>query len=629
VLTSAIALAGALVLGAASLVVALAVFEVLARLDERRVPVVLALSMAVLAVAPALAGRPFQSLRMGLLVTAGLCAAPALQGARRLLRGGLVRTDRRWERADLPAAVAIAVLIVLGAWVSWSTRLWDGALAHYGYASEIARGVLPPEHPLFPGAPLRYHVGYDVLVGLVVAFTGLAVDLACELVATLSLVLLAFALNDAGRALGGARAGALAVLVVPLGYGALSLCLAEGWGVPVGCGAWLPSGWVGAPRLPPPVISNFFQHPQGTAMPIALALLLLACERPSTARTALAALGLALLSQVQIAFFAATGLGIGVAVVADALAGGAPLRARLGHALLRAALLLAALALAFGGGVLGGGGALGEIRFGAGTFDDEPGLLVLRLLSIFGLPLLAVPVALLRLRAPPRALRLALVVMAAVCFAVPNAFSYARSWDIIKFWSVGAFFANLLLADLLAQLFVEDGSKARAMRITALVLLLASTASGALWLLRHGPFNGVIAFRYAFPPSSELGKSLLDAHGEEIAPRDRVLTSATEIWHHGFLLPGTDWRHKDAYGQLVDRAEAEARTAIARRALRRLAPEDLAALEVSWLLLGERDLKALTPAGRAALEDPQRFELRGELSVRGARWQLFRVLEAR
>lgn len=618
---------GAVTLGGAFLVVVLAVLEVMARVDERRPSVVFAGAVAALAVLPLTLGRPFDSLPAGLGLTVLLAFGPAVLGARRLARAAVVR-----EAPDAAGTLAMLGVVVLGAWVSWSTRLWDGALSHWGFSSELARGVLSLEHPLFPGEPLRYHVGFDVLVALVVACTGLSVDPATELVSTACLALLVVTLRDAGRALGGRTAGVLAVLVVPLGYGTLSVCLADGWGAPVGCQPWFPSSWVSAPRLPPPVISNFFQHPQGLAMPIAVATLLLAAERPAarlgTARTLVAALLLVGLAQVQIVFFAATGLAVGVATVVDALT-----RRALVAVTIRAASLLFALALAVSGGVLAGGSSLGELRVGQGYFAEGGLMLVVRHLSLFGLTLLAVPLALVRLRHEPAWLRAGLVVTAAVCFAVPNAITYARSWDIVKLFGIGAFFANLLLADVLAAALPNQLGRARgAARVGAkllvVLLVVLSTSSGAFWLLRHGPLNGVVAFAYGLPPPHPVGRALHERHGDEIGPRERVLTTTTGIWHHGFFVAGADWRAPDGRGFMVDRARVDRERRVALRALRDLGADDLEALGVSWILLGPKDLARLSPAGRAALDDPSRFEMREDLVVDGVSHRLRRVVRA-
>lgn len=621
---------GAVTLGAAFLVVVLAVLEVMARVDERRPSVVFAGAVAALAVLPLTLGRPFDSLPAGLGLTVLLAFSPAVLGARRLARGAVVR-----EPPDPAGALAMLGIFVLGAWVSWSTRLWDGALSHWGFSSELARGVLSLEHPLFPGEPLRYHVGFDVLVALVVACTGLSVDPATELVSTACLALLVVTLRDAGRALGGRWAGALAVLVVPLGYGTLSVCLADGWGAAVGCQTWFPSSWVSAPRLPPPVISNFFQHPQGLAMPIAVATLLLAAERPAarlgTARTLVAALLLVGLGQVQIVFFAATGLAVAVATIVDALTRRAAVSATI-----RAASLLLALGVAVSGGVLAGGSSLGELRVGQGYFDEGGLTLIVRHLSLFGLTLLAVPLALVCLRREPAWLRAGLIVTAAVCFAVPNVVTYARSWDIVKLFGIGAFFANLLLADLLVVLVGElphrrgrarGGARVGAVLLVALLVGL-STSSGAFWLLRHGPLNGVVAFAYGLPPPHPVGRALHERHGDEIGPRERVLTTTTGIWHHGFFVAGADWRAPDGRGFMVDRARVDRERRVALRALRDLGAADLKTLGVSWILLGPKDLARLSPAGRAALDDPARFEMREDLVVDGVPHRLRRVVRA-
>lgn len=554
----------------------LAVRWALARADEHRVSVAAASTLALLAVLPELLGRAFSSLPVGLALTGATCAIPAALEvrARRARTATLPATSR--SRVEWSALVAI---VVLGSWTALSTYLWDEGSTHFGVSAAIARGVLPPEHPLFPGAPFAYHYGYDVLVALFARATGLSLAWCCDVVTIACLVVVALALADVGRVLGGARGAWLAVLVVPLGYGPAAGLLADGWGAALPGTSLFPQAWVSAQRLPPPVISSFFQHPQGLGMPIALAAVLLAAGGPPApekaarrARWVGAAALLALLASAQTVFFLLTGVALGVMVVVDA---GLRRDARaLAH--------LGALALAGVAGVMlapllqrGSGDAL-EV---GGYFADAPGALMWRHVLLFGGSVLAVPVTLVRPSARRSPLRAGLMAAAAAGFVVANTVSYARSWDVVKFFAVGAFFGNLLLADLLAM------PVARAwQRVAVAVVLLASTWSATFWLVRHGPLNGVVAARYTEAGPDPIGVALVARHGTEIPARAHVLTTHTDIHQAGVLVEGADWR-RGGTGYRLDRDAQDRAHARAQRALRTMQPADLRATGAHFLLL--------------------------------------------
>lgn len=550
---------------------------VLAHGQEQRLSVALASSLAVLAVLPELLGRPFSSLPIGLALTTLVAALPAAlelraRRARIAAPASITRAPAEWA--------ALAVLIGLGTWTALTTFLWDEGSTHFGLSAALARGVLPPEHPLFPGAPFAYHYGYDVLVALVLRATALPMAWCCDLATVACLLGLALALADTGRALAGTRGAWLAVLVVPLGYGPAAALLADGWGAAVPGISLVPAAWVSAQKLPPPVIASFFQHPQGLGMPIALALLLLASgahqvvePRAQRTRWAAVAVLLALLAPAQTVFFLLTGLALCAVVVVGAYERRDP----------RALAPLIVLALAGAAGVAlapllrsGSGDAL----IADGYFADAPAALVWRHVLLFGGSALAIPFALVRRRSGMAPLRAGLMVAASAGFIVANVVSYARSWDVVKFFAVGAFFGNLLLADLLAALV--DGRALR--RAVAVIILAASTWSGALWLLRHGPLNGVVAARYTERGPDRVGVALLAAHGGTIGARARVLTTHTDVHQAGFLVEGADWR-RGGEGYRLDRAAQDRAHARALRALRTLQPADLLATGADLVLV--------------------------------------------
>ncbi|MBI1949569.1 MAG: hypothetical protein HYS27_28035 [Deltaproteobacteria bacterium] len=568
-----------LLLVVAIALVHLAVRALFARCGETRGALAWATTLAVLAVLPELLGRPFESIAVGLAATALVCAAPAAWWWHD------ARPNLAWPQA-LPhfaagrnaERVAAAALVLLGTWVALGTFLWDEGTTHFGLAASMARGVLPPEHPLFPGEPFAYHYGYDVLVALLVRATPLPLAWCCDVVTVACLLVLAAALAEAGRALAGAHGAWLAVVAVPLGYGPAAALLADGWGTALPGVSLLPGAWVSAQKLPPPVISSFFQHPQGLGMPVALAALLLAAapaadERSARVRWLGASALLALLAPVQTVFFLLTGLALGVMVAVLAW------RDRRARALWRllplavgaaAGVALAPLLRSAGGDALVAGG----------YFGDALAPRALRHLLLFGGSLLAAPLALTRLRADAGSLRAGLIAAAVAGFLVANMVSYGRSWDVVKFFAVGSFFGNLLLADLLASAF-DRRAPWRALALTALVL---STWSGAFWLLRHGPLNGVVAARYTERGPDAIGVALAGAFGDVMPARARVLTSHTDVHQAGLLVEGADWR-RGGEGYRLDRQAQDHARALAERALRSRRRDDLLATGADFLLV--------------------------------------------
>jgi hypothetical protein len=202
--------------------------------------------------------------------------------------------------------------------------------------------------------------------------------------------------------------------------------------------------------------------------------------------------------------------------------------------------------------------------------------------------------------------------------------TYARSWDIVKFLGVGAFFANILFADLLARW----PRRGRAPMIAGLVAL--TTLSSWILLLRVGALDGRLGVpRMHFPGPSEAGRLLAERIEPHLAPGDQVFSTNTDLGTAGGLLtPGFDW-NQVGQGFLLDRPRAERLNALKTQARRDLDPAALRGLDVQWLVLSPGDEAALSPAGRAALRDPARFERVEVLEAGRDRRTLYRVLPPR
>jgi hypothetical protein len=160
-----------------------------------------------------------------------------------------------------------------------------------------------------------------------------------------------------------------------------------------------------------------------------------------------------------------------------------------------------------------------------------------------------------------------------------------------------------------------------AAQLGAVALVLVSTSSATLWLVRHGALNGDIAPVYAEQPPDAIGTVLDAVHGKDIARDERILTTHEDIAQLGFLVAGRDWRKNSGY--LLDRERVEHERAVRLRAFPSLTEADLDALRVTFVFITEREARAVP-----ALEDPARFQrLPGDVVVRGVHWILYRRRE--
>jgi hypothetical protein len=550
---------------------------------------------------------------LGLLWKRGLAAPPAIVPHPRLGR----------------AAWGLALLaLVLVVWAARKNFLWDEFNGHDPLVSVIARGVSPPEHPLFPGEPFRYHYGFDVLSGEVRAFTGLFAPDAIDVVTIWCFVMLLVAGASIGADLAGDRGGRLAMLLGPFGTGTLLYLLLPELGRFEIHWSVIPSAWLHS--VPPPIISNFFQHPQGLGMPVSLAILQLfdgteAEEGARTRRIVLGAILLGMLSLAQIVFFLILGAALGVSTLWRAA------RARrMRPAAIELALLLGALGIAY---LLGGfferhlgPPAAKMIDLGRSFFGEGIGRSILHHLVAFGLPLIAVPLALIRIRERAPALRVALIAAAAIGFIVPNLIVYQRSWDIVKFFGAGGFFANILLADLLAPLF-EEGARGR--RALGIAIAVLASFVGWFWIVRMSYLDGRHGVpKMHFGPPPRIAEAVAEKLGPLVKPRERIFSTNMDIGAGaGFMTPGFNPTSEGASFMLdVDRAKKlHDHYSNARKTLREA---DLDALGVGWLVLSRGDIEALEPEGRSALADPHRFEHVFDVTLDQEVREVYRIVRA-
>ncbi|MEM7676337.1 MAG: hypothetical protein AAF449_10080, partial [Myxococcota bacterium] len=217
---------------------------------------------------------------------------------------------------------------------------------------------------------------------------------------------------------------------------------------------------------------------------------------------------------------------------------------------------------------------------------------------LFGLPWLLLPVALVWVvrRGDDRALTL--LIGAVVGFIVPNIVTYARSWDIVKFLGVGMFFANILLAALLAAA-IQRGR--RWAGPVALAVLMA-TNTAWLWLARSSIFDGRLGIpKMHFPGSSRAHHEWSQHFAPLIPARDRVF--ATDIAFAqagGFLTPGFNWR-RVGQGFMLDRQRADRANQLKQQARRTLDPAAMGELGVRWAVITPHDRRGLNAVGKQRL----------------------------
>ncbi len=586
--------------------------------SERRFSIAWVFAVALLSSGSAFLCRSTQS-----LVWAALGVA-ALSGL-----GLALLWSRGPERAAEPPALRLgpaakaALLAVFGlvVWVTLDTYLWDEYSGHFGLVAVLARGISPVQHPIYPGDPFLYHYGFDALAALVRAFVGVDVAMSIDVASIVCFGSLIWIAKDLGVQHSGTAAGGfLAALLAPLASGPLQAFLLRDFGSLELRSAMIPEIW--GRSMPPPMISNFFQHPQGLGMPIALAVLMCTCTVGPRQlwRRSLGAVLLGMLSLAHIVFFGVLGLALGIEALRRAYG------QKNSKFLVRDLLcLVGALGIAFAlGGFLEPGPATHQVlRFGEGHFRSAGALeRVLLHFVFFGFSFLALPVIIFQALRQGRPLDLVILSCALIGFGIPNLVVYERSWDIVKFFSVGCFFANLGLAKLLASALDKPG-RARSWAVGAIVSM--SIFCGAFWLVRSSILNGRLGVpMWHFPPPNPIAQAIGESMYPLMEPEDRVFSTHPELAiAAGLLLPGYHWKTLgESY--LIDRARFAREYQHHYQASIHLRRVDLEPLNVRWAALDDDDLKRLSPEGQKNLADPERFEL--VLNKRGRGMRIYRVI---
>ncbi len=522
------------------------------------------------------------------------------------------------SRPAWPAWVVGGAALACVAHGAWFRNFFDEE-HHVPMALALAHGVAPPEHPLLPGQVLPYHWGVDALYAQL-AVAGLPIDRAIDVVTVGSFALLLWTASTLGALTAGRVGATLAPIVVPLAGGVLAQPLHDDLGPFAVTSPW-PAAWREWTQRPPPLTADFFQHPQGLAMPLVLAVLaLVAVERAAEDeqrrrwRVATGAALLACLSLVQAVHFLVLGFGLAGARIVMLARGDHRRRDAIDLALLAAA---AACAPALGGFFAPGAGTGATLQWGIDFFRTASATeSVVRHVVVFGVPLVLLPAAL----TGRVGFRYAVVLGAVVGFALPNVVVYRHTWDIVKLYSAGGFLAAVACADTLARWWA---GRVVVVRVAVVALALVTVEFPFAWLASRTVLQG----RFGVPvkadwrPSAQL-MALGDDVRSLVGARERVVVAGVDVARvTGLAAPGFDAR-RYANGHIVDFARARALQGAHGSALERMDPAALDELQATWVLLSDAELPRLGEGARRALADPQRFEVvRQDLPGRFTLWR--------
>ena len=516
-------------------------------------------------------------------------------------------------------------LVLLFGLVAVRGYFYDELDHHLPLTLEILRGHYPPPYPFLPGAPFRYHFGFDLLSAVVTRVSGLPAWYAFDVLTVLAVWALARLASGLAADSGVKGAAPLAGMLVLLGGGlawvAFPVDVLRG-GLDLGDAFARPFYHLEyEPWQTPPLAGYAFQHPMALGMPLWLALLRCWLASAGVDRWAvLAAVLLGALGLTQSSFFY---------LAFPVVLGGAVLRALLGRplAVAQAAAVLALGALLHATGGPGGvpaNGATVALRWPphlGWPEADFPGYL-----ACFGVPALvalAGAARAARARAEP-ALLFALA--GAGAFVAPHLFVFKQSpWNSAKLLVAAQLSAALLAAPVLAA--------ARPRALVAL-LLCASIASPLLflWVRLLGPLGidpalPPIAPMLLPPPAGGLERVAAAWLAARAAPGDVALAVSPHLTAFSGVPSFAPQESVTGWWDATD-PDGSARAAHA-RAWDALDPAELDARAIAWVLWGPSERARAGAQARARLADPRLFRREFAVGEAGAAVELYRRLAPR
>ena len=454
-----------------------------------------------------------------------VAAYGATHAAAWLRTGARLRLPRpTWPLVVFTVVAVIAVMPVVRLYFADET----GPTGHLSTICQLQNGHYPPRYSFLPRYEFRYHYGFDVLAAMV---TGLVRCSPADAIDVCSVVLWAYTAVVAahlGRCLAGARHGVLTAAFAMFGGGFPFLCPTSK--APLGHQM---TGWciIGGIQLGTPTAANFFQHPFGLGIPLALAVLCVLADRRSGPRlgryVGYGVLLVALyLGQVVLFLCLAATLAVSEGFAGRGLV---PRRAlRMG-----AVLAIVAASAWMLGAFLGAAhpydvGSLLTWHLGLTETLKTTAEWELRFYALL-LPLGLVGIALLRSE------RLAFALLAVGSLVTPNVVKYTRSWDIVKFFTVGGLVLSICGSVAVVRLVARasPGLWSRAWRgSVAAVLTVAAIAAGvafhlSVWLKLKGRTSMDMTLAVLDPPDMAVIAYLRrHARPEELVFRTKAVSFA-------------------------------------------------------------------------------------------------------
>jgi hypothetical protein len=581
-------------------------------------PITTALALGGFLIPLAIVGRTLSSLDAG-LAGAVLVGVPIAVLSRRMPAAegpAPLWPSRRFLIVFSLAAAAAAAIVAA---IAFKYQILDefALSGHKPKIEELRHGIYPIFDPPFPTFEAHYHVGFDVLAGVLARAFGLSTDWAIDLVTVALAVFTSWATSALVLETSGEKSAPFAAIAVHLGAGLAFFMLAGVEGRHPRCLMQYYHETCGVELLPTQLL-NLFQHPNSLGLPLFLVVALLAPRlfdaRGRGARV-LAASTLVILAGLSISQIVFYGIG-SLAVLASALVhykkSAEPRRAKLIDLGRVAAVVIGALLVArFTGGVFAGGDKVESgLALHLGFPERYGPLRILYHHAVnLGLGFVLFPVIAYAVWRRANGPLLVLMFFALGGLSVAQLFAYTKSWDIVKFPAAAAFALSILYVAVADAWIIDRARWGRWVAYAGRVLLVGTGVFAAYTLIVPPPPN-IRPYPLGNVTVDPMVKKCIDWWIDHGYQREMIFAQsniAQELAIYGGL--AVVLIDADLPSQLVKREllnnvgmrGAEIKMTMAKSALD--------ALEVRWIMLSDEEIPNLGPDAQRALMDPARFEV--------------------
>lgn len=565
------------------------------------------------------AGRLFERFDAGLAASA-VAGLLALFATRTLELAPVPRAPARTVRWVVVVVVAFAALYGN---LSLRYQMHDehAVFGHKSMVEQFRRGVYPLYYPSSPDEEARYHYGFDILAGVLTRAFDLSSDRSIDLVCVLLALFMCWAAAGVAADSDALSSAPFAAVAIHLGAGLAFVLLAGVEGRHPRCLTQYHHPTCNVELFPTQLL-NVFQHPVSLGVPLFLAAVLLLprvaatknVERPfSPAWLATAAATVATLGALAVGQFVYYALG-GLAAMAAL-----PVW-RWKKSWARPALgLFAVLALSFVvayaiGGMLAPNPSIDpnlvHVMKTPGFPPKEPvsGILWHHVVNL-GIGFVLLPwfvIASLRDRRPAVGM---LTAFAIGGIAVAHLFSYARSWDIVKFPSASSFALSMAFVIVVDRyLAAKTAWTARWARRFGAVLLCGTGALAGIFILF--PLDGAnrLYGLGTWQPNGLVTEAIdwFRAHdydsADVIYAQSNVAMELSVAGGLSVVAEDTDLYYMGVKNEVLQRMRG-----LSRRAHSTLDRAALEELGVRYLVFSDEEVRNLGPAAQRALQSGEGF----------------------